>query len=444
MKFISNQFQQVDNSNLILFRIVFGFLLFAETLGAILTGWVRRVMIEPEFNFTLIGLEWMQPPAGNFMYFYYCAMAVCGLLVMVGLYYRPAIILFTVLWAVTYWMQKSSYNNHYYFLILLGAFMAILPANKYASIDAKRTPNIKSLSCPKWCYSVFILQMWIVYTYASLHKLYPGWIDGDFIEMNFAGKANLPIIGSLLQEKWLQQMVVIGGIAFDGLVVCFMLWKRTRLAAFSIGLFFHLFNSAVFQIGIFPYLMIGLAVFFFEPETIRKRFFKKKPIFEIEENKAISLSPKQKYLAYALILYFVFQVALPLRNHLFEGNVFYTEEGHRLSWRMMLRYKIGRCTFEVTNPQNDSTWVVNPNDYLVPKQVRSMAGKPDMIWQFAQHIENQYKLDGYNDVEVRAISSVRLNSGPYHTLIDSETDLTSVPWDRFKHSEWILSPKDQD
>lgn len=442
MNWINNQFKTVDNSNLILFRIVFGFLLFAETLGAILTGWVRRVLIEPDFTFTLIGLEWMQPPDGFFMYGYFTVMAVCGILVMLGLYYRPAIILFTIMWAIAYWMQKSSYNNHYYFLILLGAFMAILPANKYASLDVTRQPSLKNLTCPKWCYTIFIIQMWIVYTYASVHKIYPGWMEGEFIAMNFAGKADYPIIGSLLQEDWLQKMIVVGGIVFDGLVVYLMLFRKTRMAAFSIGVIFHLFNSAVFQIGVFPYLMIGLAVFFFEPESIRKRFFKKKPVLENLKLEKVKITPRQGYFAYAIITYFIIQIALPLRNHLYEGNVFYTEEGHRLSWRMMLRYKTGRCSFEVTNPENDSTWVVQPRDFLVAKQARSMAGKPDMIWQFAQYLESQYQKEGFQEIEIRANSRVRLNSGPYHQLIDPEVDLTAVPWEPFRHSDWILSPQD--
>jgi len=320
--------------------------------------------------------------------------------------------------------------------------MAILPANKYASLDVKRKPSLKSITCPKWCYTIFIIQMWIVYTYASVHKIYPGWMEGEFIAMNFAGKADYPIIGSLLQEDWLQKMIVVGGIVFDGLVVYLMLFRKTRMAAFSLGVIFHLFNSAVFQIGIFPYLMIGLAVFFFEPESIRKRFFKKKPILENLKLGKVKITPRQGYFAYALIVYFIIQIALPLRNHLYEGNVFYTEEGHRLSWRMMLRYKTGRCSFEVTNPENDSTWVVQPRDFLAAKQARSMAGKLDMIWQFAQYLERQYEREGFQEIEIRANSTVRLNSGPYHQLIDPEVDLTAVPWEPFRHSNWILSPQD--
>nr|WP_234405794.1 HTTM domain-containing protein [Leeuwenhoekiella sp. MAR_2009_132] len=34
---------------------------------------------------------------------------------------------------------KSSYNNHYYLLMLLLGIMACLPANRYFSIDVNKT-----------------------------------------------------------------------------------------------------------------------------------------------------------------------------------------------------------------------------------------------------------------------------------------------------------------
>ena len=44
-------FQPIDNAPLIIFRIFFGFLLAAETFGAILTGWVYRNFIEPKYYY---------------------------------------------------------------------------------------------------------------------------------------------------------------------------------------------------------------------------------------------------------------------------------------------------------------------------------------------------------------------------------------------------------
>ena len=53
-------FTRIDNSALILFRILFGGLIAIEAFGAILTGWVRRILIEPEFTFNFIGFGFLQ------------------------------------------------------------------------------------------------------------------------------------------------------------------------------------------------------------------------------------------------------------------------------------------------------------------------------------------------------------------------------------------------
>ncbi len=440
MIWIRNQFQPVDNSPLILFRIIFGLLIFAESLGAILTGWVRRVLIEPEFNFTIIGFEWLQAPDGYAMYIHFSLMAICGLMVMLGFYYRIGIATFTILWTMVYMMQKSAYNNHYYFLILLCLFMLIVPAHAYASMDAKRKNSIVSTTCPRWSINIFILQMWIVFTFAAIHKLYPGWVNGDFISLSFLGKSYYWLIGDLLQNAWLQQAVIFGGIAFDGLVIYFLLYRKTRIGAFIVSLIFHLFNSVVFQIGIFPYLMIGLCVFFFNPESVRKLFFKKKPVINLDSLTIPRLSLGRFSLAFVFICYFILQLYLPLRHHLYKGDVFYTEEGHRLAWRMMLRYKTGNLTYHIRSTESDSSWVVKPNEFLTVKQSGAIVGKPDMIWQFAKYLDRHYKSTGVGDVEVRAEAFTRLNNGPTVKLIDDQVDLTEVPWEPLKHSDWILSP----
>ena len=129
-------FRPIDNAPLIVFRIFFGFLLFAETFGAILTGWVKRVMIDPVFTFSHIGLEWLQPLPGNGMYYYFGLMSVFGLLVMIGYKYRLSLAAFTIMWGVAYLMQKETYNNHYYLLLLMCIIM--LP---YTSHQNDKTGN---------------------------------------------------------------------------------------------------------------------------------------------------------------------------------------------------------------------------------------------------------------------------------------------------------------
>lgn len=432
-------FTHIDNSALIVFRIIFGLLCFLESVGAIFTGWVKSTLIDPDFTFSFIGFEWLQPLPGSGMYYYYIIMGIFGLFIMVGYKYRWSMLSFTIMWTATYLMQKSSYNNHYYLLILLSGIMVFLPANAYASVDAKIRPEIKKISMPQWCSWVILLQLLIVYTYASLAKLYPDWLDATFIEQIMKGKKHYFLVGDLLQQKWLHYILVYGGILFDGLIVPLLLFKPTRKFAFIISIFFHLFNSFVFQVGIFPYLSLAFALFFFEPKIIQKIFLKKKPYYSLKE----VIIPKLKTpLVCVISIYFIVQMILPIRHHFILDDVLWTEEGHRMSWRMMLRAKSGIATYRVENKNTDEIIYINLNEFLTKKQQQTASTKPDVIWQFAQHLKNKFEDNG-QDVSVYLDCKISVNGRPYKTLINPETDLASVQWNAYKHSNWILPSKEE-
>lgn len=430
-------FKQVDNSPLIVFRIIFGLLCFLESVGAILTGWVKRTLIDPEFTFTFIGFEWLQPLPGYGMYVYYIIMGVFGLFIMVGYRYRLSTIIFTLMWMVTYLMQKSSYNNHYYLLILLSAIMAILPAHKYASLDVKNNRTNKHISMPNWCKIVVIIQMFIVYTYGSIAKIYPDWLDLTVMEILMKGKQHYYFVGDLLQQNWIHYFLAYGGILYDGLVIPLLLFKPTRKWAFFASIFFHLFNSIVFQVGIFPYLSLAFTLFFFDSKTINRIFLKKKPYYS--ENDIIIPSYK-KGLITVFAVYFVIQIFLPLRHHIIQDNVLWTEEGHRMSWRMMLRSKYGYITYYVVDKKTNITTAINLNDYLTKKQQRPASTKPDVIWQFCQRLKEEYAKNG-QDVSVFVDCKISVNGRPFTPLIDKEVDLAALEWSAFKHSKWILPSK---
>lgn len=427
-------FKHIDNSALIVFRIIFGLLCFLESIGAILTGWVKRTLIEPQFTFTFIGFEWLQPLPNNGMYYYYIIMGVLALFIMIGYKYRLSILGFTLMWSATYFMQKSAYNNHYYLLMLISSIMVFLPAHKYASLDVKRNPKIKSLSMPQWCKWVIIFQLFIVYTYATVAKLYPDWLNTTFIELLLKSKSDYFLVGSLLQQKWFYYILTYGGILFDGLIVPLLLYKPTRKYAFVVSIFFHLFNSFVLQIGIFPYLALALTLFFFPPKIIQTIFLKKKPFYA---NKECIIPNYKTPFVILFCVYFAFQIGLPLRHYFIEDDVIWTEEGHRLSWRMMLRTKSGYATYTVINNQTGESHTVNLNNYLTEKQKAGATTKPDIIWQFTQRLKNQFNNKG-EAVSVFVNCKISINGKPYKTFIDPKIDLAAVKWNAFKHSSWIL------
>ncbi|GAA4276707.1 HTTM domain-containing protein [Aquimarina mytili] len=435
-------FTQIDNSALIIFRVFFGFLIAAEAIGAIFTGWVTRTLVEPNFTFNFIGLDFLQPLPGNGMYFYFALMGIFGLMVMIGFKYRWSMIAYTVMWAGVYFMQKASYNNHYYLLLLLCILMSILPAGNYFSIDVKRNPLLKKISMPRWIILVIIAQLWIVYTYASVAKLYPDWLDYTVAKNLMAGRAYYPIVGDLLQGHWAHISVTYFGILFDLLIIPLLLWRKTRLAAFCFSIFFHLFNSIVFQIGIFPYLSLAFTVFFFSKERIHRIFMKKKPFYDGNE---IVIPSYKKVLLPAMIIWFTIQIALPLRHWVIPGDVLWTEEGHRLSWRMMLRGRSGNTNFYIVDkndPKAKRTYV-NIREYVSKKQMRLVSTKPDAMWQFAQHLKQQYADEG-KDIAVYVKSKISINGKKSRQFIDPDVDLTSVPWNYFTTNPWIIKYPKQD
>lgn len=423
----------IDNAPLILFRMFLGFLLFAETFGAILTGWVRQVLVEPEFTFNFIGMDFLQPLPGNGMYYYFAVMSLFGLLVMIGYKYRLSLGAFTIMWAGVYFMQKESYNNHYYLLLLVCIMMLFLPANRYASLDVKNNPSLRSLSMPKWCSVVLITQITIVYIFAVVSKFYPGWLDGSFIKILYERPNHPEFLKPLFHKHSFQIFISYMGILFDLLIVPLLLWKRTRTAAFIAALIFHLTNAIILQIGIFPFFALAFTVFFYPPNRIREVFFKRKPILDAEEPAYHSKSA----LLYFFLPFFILQMALPLRHYFIKGDVLWTEEGHRLSWRMMLRHRDGYTTFKVINKKTNESVHYNFFEHMTDKQRAFASTRPDGIWQMAQRIKLNLAAEGL-DVAVYATTFVGINDKVYQQLIDPEVDLAAAKWNIFAHNDWIL------
>ena len=134
--------------------------------------------------------------------------------------------------------------------MLLNYIMVFLPASRAVSIDAKRDKNIAQPYMYRWIYVFIIALLWIVYAYASIAKFYPDWMDGSFIKHLMATRGSK---FSFLQQDWVQQGILHFGLFFDMLIIPFLLWKRTRWLAVLASVFFHLFNSIVFQISDFSW-----------------------------------------------------------------------------------------------------------------------------------------------------------------------------------------------
>lgn len=428
-------FLRIDNSPLIVFRIFFGTLISLECFGAIATGWVRRNLVEPRLTFPFIDFEWIETLSGPGMYIYFSIMGLLGICVALGYKYRFSIIAFTLLWTMVYLMQKTAYNNHYYLLILISFLMCFFPASKSHSLDTKVKPEQNENSMYGYVKCVIVLQLFIVYVYASVAKLYGDWLDFGMVKILMQSKEDYFLIGDLLQQPWVHKIIGTAGILFDLLIIPALLWKPTRKIAFFASIFFHLFNSVVFQIGIFPYLSLAFTVFFFEPETIRRIFFKKKQPWI---GKEVSTPSYKKAFLAGFGIYFLIQLLLPVRHHFITDDVLWTEEGHRMSWRMMLRSRAGRGQFKLINHTSGKELNIRPDDYLTKSQKRKVFSYPDFTWQFARYLKKEYEKKG-DSISVYLLNSrISVNSRPYVPFLDPKTDLANIPWKPYEHHDWIL------
>jgi hypothetical protein len=264
-------------------------------------------------------------------------------------------------------------------------------------------------------------------------------MSGRTVALFLSSKSDL--LGPVSTQEWFIMLVSYGGIFFDMLVIPALWYKPTRKAAFVVSIFFHLFNSIVFQIGIFPYMMLITSVLYFDEALIRKIFFRNR-ISEPPTGYSLPNGRKKTTLFMVLSVFFVLQFLLPLRPHFYPGSSHWTEEGHRLSWHMMLRSKSGIVTFSAKDETTGLNERIFPERVMPAKMARTMGTRPDMIWQYAQRLQEEFSLKGHPNVQIFVKSSVSLNGRPYQPMIDPSVDLAAEPWSHFESHQWILPHPD--
>lgn len=459
-KLRQSAFAPIDIAWLVVFRIVFGLALLREIGGAIAGGRVTRNFIEPDFYFTYQGFTWLEPLPAAGMYFLHWGLCICAMFIVLGLFYRMSLLLFLIGFGYIFLLDQTHYLNHHYLVLLFCFLMVFLPANRAWSDDVLIWPRIRSSTVPSWTLWLLQAQIGIVYFYAAIAKINVDWLlRGEPIRTWMARRSDLSLVG-FLNEEIVIYTIAWGGFLFDLLIIPMLLWRRTRAVAFIASIGFHMSNFYLFNIGIFPWMMLGATTIFFAPDWPRRfgkylpahlvgRIRKEKPRpkgkREAErlpnghgENRAVR---RRQTICLGLIGgYLLVQVLLPVRHHLYPGDVAWTEEGHMFSWRMLLRTKHAHATFLVRafDPQSGE-WIEGlPEEFrLTETQGRKMWGRPDRIVAAAHGIADVLGEKGFEEIEVKARVDISLNAGPYSPLIDPEVNLVEVKRNIWP-SEWIL------
>jgi hypothetical protein len=243
------------------------------------------------------------------------------------------------------------------------------------------------------------------------------------------------------------------GALFDLTIPLWLLWRRTRLVAYGAVVVFHGVTGALFQIGIFPWVMALTALVFFPADWPKRVGAALRGAGErvgapvgvgagadqgadAAQGALWGTRRARAWAAGVLAIYFGVQVALPLRHHLYPGDLLWTEEGFSYAWHVMVMEKGGQADFWVEDARTGRRWLVDPDAVLDPIQAKVVATNPELMRQFAHILAARFRAQGYPEVAVFARARASLNGHPARALIRPDVDLSREPW-RWGPAPWI-------
>jgi hypothetical protein len=426
--------QPLSAAPFVSFRIVFGLLMAFSAVRFVYLGWIEDHYSNPIFHFTYFGFSWVKPISTKGLYLVHLLMLFSAIGVALGRLYRFSAVVLFLTFTYTELIDITYYLNHYYFVSLICLWLIFIPE-----------PDFKN-TLPAWSKWLIMFQLGVVYTYAGLAKVNNDWLIEAFpLKIWLPAHDELPILGPLLKFPETAYVFSWFGMVYDCTIVFFLLCNRTRPFSYLTVIIFHAITGLLFQIGVFPLVMIGATLIFFSDNWHKRLqyYISRIPflggffVFFPSVEKASAHYRMSFFLRVLLTGYVIFQLIFPWRYLLYPGNLFWTEEGYRFSWRVMLVEKAGDATFYVKDSKTGREGIVYNREFLNNHQEKQMAYQPDMILQFAHFLGKHYSQNGVSNPEVRAEVYVTKNARPAKLLIDPNVDLMKIN-DSWSHKWWIL------
>jgi len=412
--------EPVDGASVAAFRVIFGVLMLVATVRFVATGCIADYYEMPSHFLTYAGFAWVKPWPGIGMYVHFGVMAALAMMIIAGRHTRIASAAFGVLFAYAHLIDQTNYLNHYYLVICLSFVLAALPAG--------------GTTVPRWVLWALRAQVGLVYVFGGIAKLKYDWlVEAQPLSIWLGANTDFPVIGPLLGHAAVAYAFAWLGAAFDLAIVPLLLWRRSRPFAYVAVIGFHLVTARLFNLGMFPWIMIGCSLIFLPPAWPRRVLGPRIAWLRLQAGTAI----RSRAVPWILAAYFVVQLLVPLRHFAYPGDVCWTEQGFRFAWHVMVMEKDGSVVFHVREPATKRVWDVSPTAYLTRYQAKMMAPQPDMILQVAHLIAADFRARGIVDPIVTVDAFVSLNGQARARLIDPTVDLARET-DTLAPKTWIL------
>lgn len=379
---------RVSGQSLAVFRICLGLVLAYDAIDFL---WPREEIgnyityqFSPATNawlFPYAGFEWVHPLPEPWFTGVFVVYGLAAVAMAIGLFTRGASAIVFLAYSYIFLLEASRYNNHYYLAVLITGMMVFAPCARCLSVDRllrRSSPATNAEeTIPYWPIFLLRFQWLMVYAYGAVTKMSIPWlIHAQPIHTWLNEPRIVSIVGRYSPTSFYPEVLAIvrspqmayflswSGMLFDLLIVPLLLIRRTRLLAVVLCLGFHATNHWLLfdNIGWFPVMAMAGITIFLEPDwprrvvqwlvrpTVRRPDWgwftaglicippvgtllgwKLAPSPQPDQARARPLA----WLPFTLICaYAIVQLVVPLRHFFIPGNVDWTAEGARFSWRM--------------------------------------------------------------------------------------------------------------
>lgn len=461
-------FERVSPASLGLLRIAFGILMTWQF--PYMRGYMVDIMTNSKFFITYDYLHWIKPTSPENIVLVLQVGMVASIFVILGLAHRLASLVVLLCWSYVFLVCRGHYTNHYYLFALVGFWMLICDANRWASLDRliyKYVPWTRSFilgwgkdidTVPYWQILSLKVQLFVVYFYGGIAKISEDWLTGYPMRIWLPNKSWLP---TFMHEVWFAIGMSWGGMLFD-LLVGFVLLSRYRRWALPFVIFFHVSNEFIFRtIGGFPHFMLAATLIFFDPawpaqllawfqktlskapappDSKRTKSSAKATEAVLPPPSAAGTGPWPRRIVLTfLLLFWSWQFLYPLRHYLYPGDPSITGEGGVFAWRMMLTARDYGAKFKVV--VNGETFYITGESlfhYMNFRQFTRLCRSPKSFQRFAYYIRDEMrKTDPKINPEIYGYLIVQYNARPYAHVIDTTVNLVGEPYKEFGHTEWL-------
>ncbi|KAL3281325.1 hypothetical protein HHI36_004536 [Cryptolaemus montrouzieri] len=446
-KVVGFMYRPKDPSSLGVIRILFGFLMMLdlpEERGG--SDILTRYGNPQDCHFPLI--DGIKPLNYELMSILYGIMWLGTLGIMFGFHFRTSILMFGIPYWYIFLLDKSFWNNHTYLYGIVTVLLLGSSANHYCSLDGFFNQKIRNKPVPYWNYFILKFQFFMLYFLAGVKKTDWEWLEG--YAMNDMGShwVFFPFRIFLTPDQIDYLIIHWFGFLLDLTIGFWMLIEYTRSIAMVFCALFHLMNSRMFSIGMFPYVCLATMPLFCEENWPQKLM---NCIKTTENGKNVVCSKektdtkqnitwKHRMVVCLLLGHCVLQTVLPFSHSITKGYNNWTKGLYGYSWDMMIHgwdtiLVVVKVVENDTGQEHflDSTaWTLNDR----------WTKHADMSLQYAQCVKRN--LAGSNSSKIFSNISIyidvwcSMNGRMQQRMFDPNYDLLKAKWSVFEDVEWLL------